>query len=113
MGLGKEEKSNFKNKIRELIQETELKIEELEELSKPVAPENSIGRLTRMDAINSGGVAKATLRAAREKLAKLTFALSKVDSSDFGICSVCNNPIPEKRLLFMPESTRCVHCADR
>lgn len=108
-----EEKEQLKIKIQEKINQTEEEITELEELTKPISPENSIGRISRMDAINNKSVAEAALRTSRKKLASLKFALSKIDSPEFGLCVVCKNPIPTARLLYMPESTKCVRCADR
>jgi len=99
--------------IQEEIAKTEKKVEEYGELSKPVSPENSIGRVSRMDAINNKSVVEAALRQAESKLAGLKYALTKVDSPDFGTCQRCQNPIPVKRLLLMPQSRYCVHCAQR
>ncbi len=108
-----EERADLKQKIEEQIKLTKVKIEELEELSKPISPENSLGRITRMDAINNKSVAEAALRTSKRKLGKLQHALAKIDSSEFGICAVCKKPIQPKRIMFMPESTRCVRCASR
>lgn len=81
-----EERQKLKEKIQATILTTEEKIKQLEEVAKPVAPENSIGRISRMDAINNKSVAEATLRSAKRKLGALTHALSKIDSPNFGIC---------------------------
>ena len=43
------------------------KILEYTELCKPIAPENSIGRVSRMDAINNKSVVEAALRVAIKK----------------------------------------------
>jgi len=107
------ERAILKVKIEEEIGDTKAKIEELEELSKPIPPENSLGRITRMDAINNRSVAEATLRATRRKLGKLQHALSRIDSPDFGICSMCKRPIQPKRIMLMHQSSRCVRCASR
>ena len=111
--MNPEEKEQLKIKIVEKINQTEQEIIELEELTQPISPENSIGRISRMDAINNKSVAEAALRTSRKKLGSLKFALSKIGSPDFGNCSICKNPIPAARLLYMPESSRCVRCADR
>lgn len=102
---------NLVTLIREEIEKTEQKIEEYRELTQPVSPENAIGRVSRMDAINNKSVVEATLRQAESKLAGLKYALTKVDSPDFGTCQRCKRPIPVKRLLLMPQSRYCVHCA--
>jgi RNA polymerase-binding transcription factor len=111
--MKEEEKEALRKKILEAIELTKEKIEGLEEMTKPISPENSIGRISRMDAINNKSVAEAALRSAHQKLSKLKVALSKLDKPDFGICVFCKNPIPPARLMYMPESTRCVRCADR
>ncbi len=111
--MNAKEREQFKATILKKITQTEREIQELEELIQPISPENSIGRVSRMDAINNKSVAEAALRTSRKKLASLKFALTKTESPDFGLCVVCKNPIPVARLLIMPESTRCVRCADR
>ena len=103
----------LKEKIVETIARMETEVERLEEATRPISPENAIGRVSRMDAINNKGVSEAALRSARRKLSSLRLALTKVYSPDFGICSRCKQPIPPARLMFMPESTRCVSCAGR
>ncbi len=108
-----EERAALKEKIEKEIADTNLKIEDLVELSKPISPENSLGRITRMDAINNKSVAEAALRTARRKLGKLQHALANIDSPDLGICSICKRPIQPKRIMLMPESSRCVRCASR
>jgi DnaK suppressor protein len=106
-------KQELLEKINEAISSTQNEIEQLEELTKPIAPENSLGRVSRMDAINNKGVSEATLRTARRKLSGLQIAQSRIDAKDFGICERCKNPIPFARLMYMPESARCVHCAGK
>ena len=108
-----EERAVLKKKINEAITQTELAIVPLLDATKPISPENSIGRVSRMDAINNKGVADAALRSAKTKLSKLQIALTKIDDPSFGNCSHCGNPIRPARLMYMPESTRCIRCADR
>jgi len=107
------EKEALIAKIKEKVEQAEKEIAHLEEATKPISPENSIGRISRMDAINNKGVAEAALRSSRKKLNQLRLALTKIDEPGFGTCKLCKKPIPAPRLMFMPESTRCVRCADR
>lgn len=106
-----QERQQLKEKINEAILKTEQEVERLEDATQPIAPENAIGRISRMDAINNKGVAEASLRSARRKLTKLKVALTKIEAPDFGICARCKQPIPPARLMYMPESTYCVKCA--
>lgn len=103
----------LKKKIKNLIEEAEHSIIEMQEMTKPVAPENSIGRVSRMDAINNKSVMESALRNKKSKLSKLKVAYHAIDDEGFGICTMCKHPIQEARLMFMPESTYCVRCASR
>ncbi|MBU0691584.1 TraR/DksA C4-type zinc finger protein [bacterium] len=107
-----EERAEIKKKIISDIEETKRSIADLEQLTKPIAPDDAIGRLTRMEAINSRSINEASLNQARAKLNKLERALERVDKEDFGICVVCEQPIPVKRMLLMPEAIKCVRCAE-
>ena len=107
------ERAVLKKKIHEEIAKIESSIVQLSDATKPISPENSLGRVSRMDAINNKGVAEAALHSAKTKLSKLKMALNKIDNKDFGNCSNCQRPIRPARLMYLPESTRCIHCADR
>jgi DnaK suppressor protein len=104
-------RSEIKEKIQTEILKTEAQIVGYKDLTAPIAPDVSIGRISRMDAINNKSVTEAVLKQAEEKLQKLQYALSRVDHPEFGICVRCSNPIPIGRILIRPESTRCVNCA--
>ena len=84
---------------------------EYKELTQPIAPENAIGRVSRMDAINNKSINEAALRKAEAKLKNLEFALSNVDDPDFGFCIKCKQKIPVQRIMLVPQSRFCVNCA--
>lgn len=108
------------NKKKTLIQSIKKEIETLKEklpalqqLAQPVAPDNAIGRLTRMEAINSKSINAANLANAKARLTRLEEALSNANDPDFGRCQECDEPIPYKRLLILPDSSLCVRCAGK
>lgn len=105
------DKTEIRKKIESEISKTARQVEEYKELTKPVEPENAIGRISRMDAINNKSVTEAALRKAKEKLDKLKFALTKIDDDDFGVCSKCKGEIPLGRILIMPQSRTCIRCS--
>lgn len=105
------DKEAIRKKIEAEIVKVQKDIEDLADQTKPVGPENAIGRVSRMDAINNKGVIEASLHQAKETLAKLESALAKVNETDFGICTGCQQPIPPGRLMLMPHATRCVKCS--
>ena len=108
-----EERAILKKRILETIEKTEKEITYLIDATKPISPENSIGRISRMDAINNKSVSEVGLRSAKRKLSNLKISLNKIDMPSFGGCSICKRPIAPARLMFMPQSTKCVRCADR
>lgn len=98
-------------KIEAEIAKTEGLISDYKELTKPIAPDVAIGRISRMDAINNKTINESALRQAEERLLKLKKVLVKVGKPEFGLCARCGKPIPVGRILIRPESSRCVNCA--
>lgn len=109
--MNKKEKYQIIQKIDHLIIETKEKIKQYKDLTKPIAPENAIGRVSRMDAINNKSVVEAALIEAENKLNKLIRAKSMSKDIDFCICKKCRKQIPIGRILIKPESQFCVNCA--
>lgn len=105
------ETDDLKQKILDEILKTETTINDYKEMTKPVAPDVAIGRISRMDAINNNSVAAAALRQAEIKLKNLNRVLANIGTKDFGICLKCHKPIPAGRILIRPESLLCVNCA--
>jgi len=105
------EKSNIKDKVLQETEKTNKSIADYKEITKPISPENAIGRITRMDAINNKSVAEAALRQAEAKLKNLHAVLDSIEDKDFGLCIKCHQPIPIGRILLVPQSRFCVNCA--
>ena len=104
-----------KEEVRQLIEsqiaKTEQKVLDYEEMSSPITPDDAIGRISRMDAINNKSVTEAALRQAKDKLSKLRHAMNRLDEDNFGNCKKCGHPIPIMRVVLMPQSPYCVRCA--
>lgn len=105
------DKDELRQKLQAEIAKTEQLISEYQDMTKPVAPDVAIGRISRMDAINNNSITEAALRQAESKLNGLKQVLSKIGSPEFGICLKCRKPIPIGRILIRPESLYCVNCA--
>ena len=90
--------NNKKTKLEEIIKKRigaiKIDIAAYELLAKPISPDNAIGRLTRMGAINSKSINEAALNTSKETLSNLKHALAKIDRPDFGLCKECEEPIP-------------------
>lgn len=109
--MTEEQAFQLKEKIEKRIRQTQEEISDLRIQTKPIAPENSIGRLSRLDAINNKSVVEAALRGSEKKLQDLEFNLGKYGRPEFGRCNSCGDDIQYERLLFMPESLYCMGCA--
>jgi RNA polymerase-binding protein DksA len=49
---------------------------------------------------------------AREELAKISTALQRLESGDYGLCVECGTPISEGRLNVYPYADECIDCAE-
>lgn len=109
--MKKENQIAVEKKILEEIAKTSSNIMEYKKLCKPISPDNAIGRVSRMDAINNKSVLESTLRRAENKLENLKSIQKKIKTSGFGLCVRCGGAIPTARLIIVPESKKCVKCA--
>ncbi len=58
-------------------------------------------------------VISALEQATQAELVQINHALARIESGDYGYCVECGVEIPEKRLLVLPYTERCVQCADK
>lgn len=49
---------------------------------------------------------------AREEIAKISAALRRMDTGDFGTCTECGMPIQEGRIKAYPYANECIECAE-
>ena len=83
-----------------------------EESKKPVLlDQSSIGRVSRVDAIQQQQMAEASSRRRLLKIKKIEIALNKIKLNEFGICIECGDDIALGRLEIDPTYTKCVNCA--
>ena len=78
----------------------------------PVAlDQQSVGRLSRIDAMQQQSMEVATESRRRKRLSMLVAAQHRIDTGDYGYCLVCDGEIALKRLEIDPAVTRCIACA--
>ena len=109
--MTEEQRDQVKKSIENSILTTKNTIASLEELTKPISPENAIGRVSRMDAINNKSINDRMLRNSLQKLKNLKTGLKRLGNIDFGICIQCKREININRLLLIPETLKCVKCS--
>jgi DnaK suppressor protein len=98
-----------------LAQELDTLGDESREASEARAPveldQQSVGRLSRMDALQVQAMAQKTERRRQTRMAALRAALKRIDDGTFGACLACGEDIAPKRLEFDPASATCIDCA--
>ena len=95
------------------------RLEELNELSaissesrKPVElDQQSVGRLSRMDAMQGQAMALATEERRTQERARIEAALKRIEAGDYGYCVKCGDAIEPRRLAFDPSAPLCLACA--
>ena len=70
-----------------------------------------VGRLSRMDAMQMQALSQATDNRRDQELRRVSAALARIDSGDYGYCVDCGELIPEARLKIDMAAERCVPCA--
>jgi len=75
--------------------------------------QTSVGRLSRMDALQGQAMSKETGRRRQLELQKIAGALRRIDSGDYGYCLSCEEPIAHARLTLDPAASLCIDCANR
>jgi len=75
--------------------------------------QQSVGRLSRMDALQQQAMAQATERQRAAEIAKIDQALARLEEGEYGFCTECGEEIGEKRLEIDPAASHCIRCAGR
>ena len=73
--------------------------------------QTSVGRLSRMDAMQAQAMQLETGRRREQELVRIDSALKRIETGGFGYCAICNEEIEEKRLLHDPTFPTCIGCA--
>ncbi|MEL7253073.1 MAG: TraR/DksA family transcriptional regulator [Pseudomonadota bacterium] len=73
--------------------------------------QQAVGRLSRMDALQSQAMAKATGARRQAERTRLLAALSRMEDGEYGFCEDCGEEIAPARLRLDPSAQLCVACA--
>ncbi len=72
-----------------------------------------IGRLSRMDALQSQAMSVETGRRRKLQLTNIQSALQRIENAEFGLCLRCNEEIAHRRLEHDPSVMLCIECANK
>jgi DnaK suppressor protein len=79
---------------------------------KPVElDQTSVGRLSRMDAMQGQAMALETEQRRKNELTKIDSALIRMNEDEYGYCLSCGEEISPKRLDLDPAIATCIDCA--
>lgn len=104
----------FRTALVDLRQELRAQDAQTADQRAPVElDQQSVGRLSRMDAMQLQAMAQETSRRRAAQLRRIAAALTRIDEGEFGYCIECGDEIPERRLELDPAVPLCVGCATR
>ncbi len=91
---------------------TELQAELAQSASEanPVQLDGTMGRISRMDAMQVQQLALEVKRQRTERLKRVEGAFLRLKKGRFGLCARCNNPISFPRLDAVPDTVFCLPC---
>jgi len=75
--------------------------------------QSSVGRLSRMDAMQVQAMAQAAERRRHDEAERVQAALRRIEEGEFGWCLRCGEEIAPRRLAADPTATLCIACAGR
>ena len=104
----------YRAKIRQEIDELRALSDGSKDARAPVEmDQQSVGRLSRMDAMQQQSMDLAREERRRTRLTILAAALRRLDADEFGYCLSCEEDIPAERLAFDPAVTLCLDCQQK
>jgi DnaK suppressor protein len=73
--------------------------------------QTTIGRVSRMDALQGQAMAKESHQRRIVQLQRIEASLQRLEKGTFGLCLRCGEEIHVKRLEFDPTAPLCIECA--
>lgn len=73
--------------------------------------QDSVGRLSRIDAMQVQAMALAQARRRQSERSAIDAALRRIDQDEFGYCVKCGEGIAPARLEHNPAAATCIACA--
>jgi len=96
--------------LKSVLEEKESEFSESADIV--VLDQTRVGRLSRMDAMQTQQMAMESARRRQQQLLKIEGALTRIKSGEYGYCFVCGEEIVLQRLIADPTSTRCIQCVE-
>jgi len=102
---------HFRERLQQLAGEINADLAANKDDAGIVELDTSIGRLSRMDAMQNQQMALELRRRRENQLLRIDNAFKRMDQGRYGKCGKCGKLIDEARLEIFPDVVTCVACA--
>lgn len=110
--MSEEELQRFRALLEDLLARLKASEGDLNEAAQPVELDQTrMGRLSRVDAIQTRALAADAVRGNKDKQERADAALARLETGTYGRCTRCGELIALERLEFDPTITLCIACA--
>lgn len=111
-GLSDSQLARLQKRLLALQEELQRQEQDSAGWRKPVElDQQSVGRLSRMDAMQQQAMSEAEGRRRQNDLLRIDAAFVRMETQEYGWCNECGEAIALKRMEVDPMATHCVGCA--
>jgi len=111
MVMNKTELEGYRIILENAFEEIGKYLKSSEDSAAVVEPDKSLGRLSRMEAMQDQQLVLEMRRRKKRQLAEIKSALLRVEMNRYGNCIFCGHEISKERLDASPETQTCVKCS--
>jgi len=109
--LGNSQISKLAGHLKTMQTELQLQLDRTREDTQPVTlDQQSVGRVSRIDAIQQQQMALASREQSSLLLKQVSVALRRVECGEYGFCQQCGEPVGFARLEAQPHTPNCLEC---
>lgn len=110
-GLDQKQIDELRGLLEQRRSELDALLENTGDAAKPVTlDQQSVGRVSRIDAIQQQQMAVASQAQTTAGLRRIEQALKRIDDDEYGFCLQCGEAIAFARLKVRPEAGLCLAC---
>lgn len=110
--LSDEQLAALRSEVERALSRLERSMKTTRRSARPVKlDQTSVGRLSRVDAIQNQSLTQGLQERELRKAAMLTGALERLEAGSYGVCTGCGEGIQFERLSLFPETLTCSRCA--
>lgn len=109
--LSDQQRADLREKLSQQLSQIGLLNAATQDSRRPVElDQQSVGRISRIDAMQQQAMALATEQRRRAERHRIEAAFARMESGDYGYCVRCGDDIPYARLQIDPTTMLCLPC---